>query len=343
MTCALIIPAYNPPENLIGLVKDLLPNTIIMVNDGCSGDYQKTFDKAAAQDGIIRIDHTVNQGKGAALKTAFAYVLQNMPDIDYVITLDADGQHSPEDIKKIATYCNGLEKETAPLILGSRTFGEGTPSRSLIGNRLTAGIFFLMTGRYYEDTQTGLRAIPRRILQKLVGIKANRYEYEMDMLLTLTREKFPVEKFPISTIYIENNKSSHFNPMWDSLRIYFAILRFGLSSVATSVVDFIIFALLIKISTPLLAANLGSRIGALPVYFMLNKNFVFNSTEKGWGVISRFLAVVIISGTISSSIQWEILELTDWHELPVKIIVETILFFANFFILKKFVFHAKEK
>lgn len=342
MSVVLIIPVYNPPENLINLVDELSGFEIIMVNDGCSHEYSNIFDRAANAKNITKLIYEQNQGKGAALKTAFSYVLEHRKDIDYVITLDADGQHAPKDIKNIAEICSAKSSDKAPLIMGSCVFGEGTPSRSLIGNRLTAAIFFLMTGKYMEDTQTGLRAIPVRILKELCEIKANRYEYEMDMLLTLVRKKFPVEKVPISTIYIENNKSSHFNPLRDSIRIYFAILRFGLSSLATTLVDFLIFSLLIKLSIPLLAANLGSRIGALPVYYWLNRDFVFKSSEKGIFVILKFLSVVIISGTVSSALQAQLSQYLQTSEISTKFIIETILFFVNFLVLKKFVFQKKD-
>ena len=221
-----IIPAWQPTMLLVSLARDLLSRgftTLLIIDDGSGAEAQPVFEAIAALSGTEVLRHRVNQGKGRALKTAFSHLLAHRPNLRGVVTADADGQHAAEDIQRVA---EALLAEKDRMILGRRSFDQSVPARSRFGNRLTRQVFALLTGVRFHDTQTGLRGLPTPLLHELLSLPGERYEYEMTMLAHLCRtRRFPLE-VPIATIYLKGNGNSHFNPVWDSLRIYFALVRY---------------------------------------------------------------------------------------------------------------------
>src|SRR6185436_13782275 len=122
-----------------------------------------------------------------------------------------------------------------------------TPMRSAFGNNLTRGVFRFFTGQRLRDTQTGLRGLPVALCTRCLRVPLNGYDFELEMLMVAGRE-FRITEVPIETIYIEGNKSSHFNPLWDSLRVYFVFLRFCGSSLITAVVDNTVFIIALPLT-----------------------------------------------------------------------------------------------
>ncbi len=110
-------------------------------------------------------------------------------------------------------------------MLGSRCFSGEVPLRNRFGNGLTRHIFAFITGTKIADTQTGLRAFPTEVLPELLALSGERYEYEMTVLAHVCRRRKPLE-VPIETVYLDGNRSSHFDPLLDSIRIYFVLVRF---------------------------------------------------------------------------------------------------------------------
>ncbi len=214
-----IIPALNPDDKLIKLVNDLKMEfkKIIIVNDG--SDSTKIFDKLSSNKECIILTHEVNKGKGEALKTAFRYYLDNLSKNNVgVIAIDADGQHSVKDSIAIS---NLLEKEDK-FILGTRLFNtKETPLRNKTGNRITSRDFKWLYKVYIKDTQTGLRAIPNRLIKEIKNVEGSRFEYELNMLIKLVKMKEDIIQYDIKTVYLKNsNKGSHFNVFRDSYKIY---------------------------------------------------------------------------------------------------------------------------
>src|SRR5579872_7294401 len=131
---AVVIPAYRPSGGLVDLVRTLTEKTappIVIVDDGSGPEFRAVFDAVAAFPGVQLLRHAVNLGKGAALKTAFNHILCSSPALVGVVTADADGQHHPDDILKVA---EALRAEPEALILGSRSFDQDVPLRSRFGN-----------------------------------------------------------------------------------------------------------------------------------------------------------------------------------------------------------------
>ena len=230
---AVLIPAYRPGPDLERLTSALLAQgfRVVVVNDGSGSDFDPVF--ATLDDRAVVLAHNQNLGKGCALRTGIAYILRNVPECFGIVTADADGQHSPEDIARVAARLLATPSGTR-LILGSRHFEGRIPLRSRFGNTITRYVFAAATGVKLTDTQTGLRAFDLTLATQLLAIPGNRFEYELNVLLWAARQHVPIYEVAIRTVYIAGNATSHFNPLLDSIRIYRCILKFSLSSLRAS-------------------------------------------------------------------------------------------------------------
>ena len=214
MNIAVLIPAYQPDAKLVGLVEALraeFPHVVI-VDDGSTG-CEETFEAIRGRV-VALLVHPANRGKGAALKTGFAWIREHLPDVAGVVTADADGQHAPEDIRRIA---EATATRKGGIVLGVRTFEGPIPFRSRWGNGWTRILFRLLTGLAIRDTQSGLRGIPSDMLDRMLALRGDRYEYETRMLVDARRHVQPPLQIPIKTVYIEGNSSSHYRPLCDTL------------------------------------------------------------------------------------------------------------------------------
>lgn len=221
MPIVAIIPSLNPDETLVKLVSDLIDigfTDIILVDDGSSEESKHIFKEIS--DKCILLEHTSNLGKGAGLKTAFKYYVENFDISNYkgVVTLDADGQHLPADVLSCS---NRLIGDKAELILGTRNFNESSvPFKSKYGNKLTTIIFWAFFHKKILDTQTGLRVISNSFLTKCLAIPGDRFEYEINVLIDAVKDNIIIKEEFIETVYINSNRETHFNPLKDSLIIY---------------------------------------------------------------------------------------------------------------------------
>ena len=227
----IIIPAYEPDKRLIQVVQDItikLPKArIIVVNDGSGPGYNDYYDETAFIGATV-LTHPINKGKGAALKTAFAHIQEEVVgqhlSAQPIVTVDSDGQHLIKDIVRVA---KATEENPSHLVLGARAFVGKVPARSRFGNKVTAGLFRLVTGQKVTDTQTGLRGMSTDLIPWLLNLDGNRFEYEFNMLLEAKKSGHQISEVPIETVYLEENKSSHFRPIRDSIRIYSPFLKFS--------------------------------------------------------------------------------------------------------------------
>lgn len=222
----LVIPTLDPGEEFVPLVKRLAGEgcaLIVVVDDGSASRNRHRFDLVEPLPGVVVLRHDHNLGKGAALKTGFRYVLRHAPaPAEWLVTLDADGQHRVEDVLAIADR----EQGTADcLVLGVREFSGAIPWRSRFGNHMTRRVLRWTSGIDVRDSQTGLRSLPLRFAAECLAIEANRYEFELEYLLLAKRRGLLITQHPISTIYLDENIGSHFRPITDSFRIYWALLR----------------------------------------------------------------------------------------------------------------------
>lgn len=348
-----IIPAYKPDDKMLVTLNELVEagfSDILVVNDGSGKEFDEIFAAVKKIPQCTLLEHEVNKGKGAAMKTAFEYFLANTEDRKCVVTADADGQHLTKDI--IATAMAAKEQEK--VVLGVRDFSDpNVPSRSKMGNKITCTVFRLFFGMKIQDTQTGLRAFPRKYLEDMLSAKGDRYEYETNMLFLINRKNIPMGEVQIETVYIEENKSSHFRVVRDSMRIYALILKYLLSSVGSAIVDELAFFLLkyctflciIPIPLTFTAAILARVISSL-VNFFVNAKVVFGE-KAGAKSFVRYYILAAVQIAISAAVVF-LIEKVLHIEAPVlstliKAVVDTILFFFSFRIQHKWVFNDKKK
>lgn len=332
-----LIPAWHPDERLLQLITELRPHPrlhIVIVLDGDLDRSPQIVERFSRLENITLLKHGVNLGKGRALKTGFNWILTELPTVIGVVTADADGQHAPEDISRIV---EALITEPRRFILGSRSFHGDVPFRSRMGNSITRNLFWMLAGRRIHDTQSGLRGIPRHRLGELLKLNGERYEYEMNMLAHLCRSGAPPIEVPIRTIYIENNRSSHFDPVRDSMRIYFVLLRFYFSSLIAAGIDFLFFTATFALTHNVMYSMVVGRLSSI-ANFLLNRRFVFHSRTSVRGALWRYYALVVVFGVIGYG---AIVGLSRWLHVPVllaKIITETMLSLASFALQRLFVF-----
>ncbi len=335
---AIVIPAYEPGENLVSLVNRLHESGqfVIVVDDGSSGASKRVFDELPRSQNVIVLKHATNLGKGRALKTAFNHFLLRCPDeMRGVVTADADGQHSIPDILKIAS---NLEQAEERLIVGSRSFTGEVPFRSFLGNFLTRYLFRAIVGTNISDTQSGLRGIPREFLKKILPLDGERYEYELNMLLAAESHGLKVVENAIQTIYIDGNKSSHFNPLIDSMRIYFLLFRFALSSAASFLIDLGLFIAASKATGNLFASFAFSRFISGNINFILNRGPVFRSKKRTLPALMEYYALLATVGALSCALFLGLHSRLGLGVLFSKVLADLILFIFSFLMQRHIVF-----
>ena len=354
---AIVIPALNPDDRMISLVRELREagfENIILVDDGSEIENRGYFKTCKEQYNCRIIRHVINFGKGIALKSAFNHILDNRPDIAGTVTVDCDGQHVLEDI---ITCAKLVLEHPDHLILGCRQFDDKEiPLRSRFGNKFTRQFIRLLCGINVSDTQTGLRGMSRTLIREYFAqTKGERFEYEMNMLLCAREHQIPITEFPIHTIYLENNESSHFNPFIDSIRIYKVFLKFMLSSFSSFIIDIVLFYLLGIILRPLIGEKVEisflwiqmplltltrsalSRLGSSLYNFTLNKRQVFHNESKDFAIIVKYY-ILCICQLILSTILVEYALTFIFSRTIRKCIIDTLLFTISFQIQREWVF-----
>ncbi|MGN8646367.1 glycosyltransferase [Gracilibacillus sp. HCP3S3_G5_1] len=339
----IIIPAYNPDHELLGFIDELKSkgfDNILVINDGSKEKCSIIFDQIKEKNECEILQHAINMGKGRGLKNAFNYALNHYQELHGVITVDADGQHAPDDIKKVADQLLNTDRK---IVLGSRDFSQkDIPFRSRFGNKLTSKVLYLATGMKIADTQTGLRGIHINALPYLLDIKGERYEYEMNMILEARKKGIEIEEVTIQTIYLNDNESSHFNPIADSLKIYTIFFKYAISSLSSFGIDILLFALLsvlLKEAFPnsfIFYATIGARVLSSLFNYFVNKTFVFQNKSKR--TIYKYYTLSITQMLISSYGVYLIYMMIGSGEVVIKIFVDTILFLMSYYIQRVWVF-----
>lgn len=219
---AILIPAFEPDDKLTAFVKEIREHFghVVVVDDGSTSGAE-VFAAVRPLVDVVLV-HRENRGKGAALRTGFACILDSLPGVAGVVTADADGQHLPRDVRRVADALCG---HPGGLVLGVRSFSGKVPFRSRFGNWWARAFFRMLTGLDILDTQTGLRGVPRDVLPRMLELRGDRYEYEMEMLAQCQSFPSPPLQIPIETVYIDENRSSHFHPLRDTFRTQYVIFR----------------------------------------------------------------------------------------------------------------------
>lgn len=348
-SAVIIIPALNPDDRLNEYIRELISNgfeNILVVDDGSRAEKKPIFLEIEKYKECTVLYHAINMGKGRALKNAFNYYLINFSE-DYkgVITADSDGQHTVQDVLKLE---KSIQENTECLTLGVRDFNrDNVPYKSKFGNKMTRSIIKLLYGGNISDTQTGLRAIPNGVLYKYLDLYGERFEYETTMLIESLHNNIPINEVQIETVYINDNKETHFRPITDSWTIYKLIFtiffKYILSSISSAVVDFLIFSILTFI---LRDVEIGLRIGIATVVariisslynYCINKNIVFQGNGRP-NTFLKYYILCILQMCCSMGGVYVLCYYLHLDELIAKIIVDGLLFLLSFQVQRTWIF-----
>ncbi len=353
ITCnsVIVIPALNPGKELKDYVAELIRQgvtRILVVDDGSDPAHKPLFQELTQFEECTLYTHPQNLGKGRALKNAMIlYQEMNLAQsYQGIITVDADGQHAVPDVLRISERMNQV---TDQLVLGERAFDKETPLRSRFGNSCTRTLFRLLYGRKIHDTQTGLRGIPNALLPVFAQLEGDRYEYEMQMLITCSLKRIGITSVSIETIYMDNNASSHFHPIKDSFRIYRLLFgsffRFIFSSLSSFLIDISLFQILVLLTHSLwkdyiLISTAGARICSSLYNFLVNKKLVFHSQGGLASTLVKYYLLCLIQLLLSAwGVTW-IHSILPINEALIKVVVDTILFLFSYRIQRNHIFRS---
>ncbi|UWG97073.1 bifunctional glycosyltransferase family 2/GtrA family protein [Dehalobacter sp. DCM] len=339
----ILIPAYEPDLRLIQLIKEIESKgsfQLVIVDDGSGKKYKHIF-LMAEEQGCVVLRHETNQGKGAALKTGFQYLLQ-IGEADGVVCADSDGQHLARDIMRVARITRDRKGH---IILGSRKFTGKVPLRSRFGNTVTRTVFSISAGSNLSDTQTGLRGYSSDMLEWLCGIPGKRFEYEMNILLEAKSAGFSFYEVYISTVYEVKNHSTHFRTFSDSIRVYVPIFKFCASSLIAGVMDFALLLLLQTITSNLLFSVIAARVCSSIVNYTLNSNFVFARGRKHEVQLSalKYFSLVAVIMSCNYGLLYSLNILIGVPLFFAKIMTEVTLFIFSYWCQRNFVFRSDRK
>lgn len=355
-----LIPAYEPDEKIKGLTEDLISRgfDVVIVDDGSGHDYAALFEELSQKATVLT--HSENRGKGAALKTGLKYINKYMAYTESVltktgaemisgrdaviVTVDADGQHLPDDVQRVAEISASRPEALA---LGSRALAGDIPARSRFGNTVTRHVYSAATGVKVHDTQTGLRAFHRSMIPRLLEIEGERYEYEINMLMILATKGVPVIEERIETVYEDNNSGSHFRTVRDAVRVYKEILKFSASSLVSFAIDYCMYALLLAatgaagIANGLIISNIGARLVSGTANYTLNRKLVFKSRAGFAKSALQYIALAAFILAGNTIVLNTLVCTLGMNSLLAKLVTE-IIFFVISWTVQKYVIFFKE-
>lgn len=346
----IIIPSLNPDTKLVTYVNELITigfTSILIVNDGSQERCDTIFSELSKKSEVTVLRHEVNKGKGRALKTAFAYYLENNSKMSGgVVTADADGQHSAKDTYQVAATLHNTNK----IILGTRNFNEQqVPFKSKFGNKLTTVIFMLLYGLKIHDTQTGLRGIPFDTISEIIKLDGEKFDYEIHVLIYVVSNKIAIEEVEIETIYIDDNRETHFDAVKDSIRIYKVMFKqfftFIISSLLSSCLDIASFYILLSyvfsgfsISEKILISTIVARVISSLFNYFVNHKIVFKSTENINKTLLKYYTLCIVQMLLSALLVVLVEQVGGGSPTIIKVFVDLFLFFISYQLQNRFIF-----
>ena len=357
METVILIPAYKPDMALIRLVEQLSQVNdlqVLVVDDGSGEEFAPVFSKLSGMAAFT--GYETNHGKGYALKHGFKAVTEFYPDAKYIITADADGQHKLEDILSVRDHL----RDGNEFVIGARKFTGKVPFRSRFGNSITQFVFRFLAQTNVSDTQTGLRGFSVSLIPELLSIPGARYEYETYMLLRFSEKGIHIDECPIATIYENNNESSHFNPIRDSIKIYRAIFSFSkpakfiMSSFLAFLIDTIILMGLLHCDVyknmglsfmewKTISIGIAWAISSI-VNFLVNHFLVFHANNNIWAaMVKYYVLALVVMGLKNYGLYMIMTEVISIPELPGKVLAEVSFFILNYFAQKKLIFRNKRR
>lgn len=215
---AAAIPAFQEEQHIADIARRTLQQVghVVVIDDG-STDATAVNARAVGAEVIV---HPVNRGKGEAIKTGLRHWVER--GVEYVVLLDGDGQHLPEEISRFAEVA---ERTGAKLVIGSRMHDVARmPALRRAVNRYMSRKISQLCGRVIPDTQCGFRMLHRDLIPDVLG-GGERFDYETEMLILASRRGYAIESVPITTVYAD--EVSSINPVRDTVRFFKMIRRYS--------------------------------------------------------------------------------------------------------------------
>lgn len=216
----IVIPVYNHASTVREVVLrtlELCPRVVVIDDGSTDGNIVELL----KETGVKVISHSCNKGKGVALRTAARFISEYGGT--YIITLDADGQHDPDDVRFFLPY---LVEDSKNIVIGARVFNsENIPERSKFGRKISDFWVRFETGQKVRDSQSGFRAYPVRLLRE-VSCVSERYDFETEILVRGAWAGLNIVNVDISVYYPERSRRiTHFDFLIDNLRIFLLHIR----------------------------------------------------------------------------------------------------------------------
>lgn len=192
-----VIPAFNEESVICDVIKEVQSSgyeNIVVVDDGSS---DKTYQKAK-DSGVVALKHKINRGKGAATKTGIEAA--KLLGADIIVTMDGDGQHDPKDMAKLI---GPITSKKCDVVLGTRLLDpEGMPWYKIAQNHIGNFFTWYLFGLWVTDSQSGFRAYSRHA-SEIINTKADRYEYDSQVIREIYIYKLRFKEVPIAVRYTE--------------------------------------------------------------------------------------------------------------------------------------------
>ncbi|MBQ4446736.1 MAG: bifunctional glycosyltransferase family 2/GtrA family protein [Clostridia bacterium] len=359
-----VIPAYRPDVRLHSLIEGLNDEGVrfVIVDDGSGVSYASIFRSAEKDhDNVTVIRHSLNRGKGSALKTAFEYVSRMCRPGECILTIDADGERFTECAKGVVS---AWREDPSRLVIGSRKYREKPPFKSRFITGVTRSVFAVTTGVRVNDILSGIRAFSADLIPELLKVKGDRYDFEIAELLYAAQHHIEIKEIAFETEYVPDSRSEHFRLFRDSWLIYKMIFVFMLSSFSCFVIDYSLLLILAGVfkslrsavetapgefglpmfgrlvDTHLIALIIARTVSSF-VNFLLNRKVVFKTGSKA--AIVRFYVVIV--GLLLANYGLLALVVRD-NRLPLwiaQLVVQAVLYPFSFILQRKFVFPDRYK
>lgn len=225
----ILIPSFNEEENLSDILDDVIKyiprESIILADDGSTdGTIQ-----IAKEYGIRIIRSKLNVGKGYILNSAFKTIINYLPNIKWIITLDADGQHNPKDLISFFNFIKN--DEDICILVGRRDFRK-MPKFNFIPNILTSNWCKFWLQWELVDLQCGYRCYNTKRLEEILyyGVSRKNFDFESEILFVAWLLDMKIKELPIHTVYFQRHRKSRVLPSIDTLRWIWLIISFGLNT-----------------------------------------------------------------------------------------------------------------
>ncbi len=326
-----VIPAFRPDEELIRLAEQLHKESLdlLIINDGSEATYDPIFDAVRPYGQILRAPF--NEGKGAALKRGIQALPELYPECTGFITADADGQHRPEDILRMRK----MLEEGSSIALSVRRLKGKIPARSKFGNDLSRIVYTVINGHYFDDNQSGLRGFDISHREWLLKVAGNKYDYEMNVLCYADKQGLDIDTMPIDAIYIDGNKSSHFNPVADTIRIYKRLF----SSVWGSMAGVVLWALLTLIPLGIIGYRFcgitvpGGVMLSATVTVILNRYVIFRNVKYN-DALRTYLCALIRGAAYTGTMQLCAILIPEFPAIFAMVIIAILVVPLEYFLHK---------